>query len=375
MKNLLHAAARMALAAVLSATVLAASAADAAEADWVARHFIILPDAIGAGKSAKPSDGARTKFPRYNYDDMVLSQYRLVTEGLGIKHLRLVIGNSMGGMHTWLWGVKYPEFMDALVPMASQPTEMSGRNWMLRRMLTESIRRDPDWNEGNYTAPPRGLKLANQFFGFATIGGNQALYKAAPTRAKADQIVDERLAAPFTADANDFLYQWEASRDYNPAPGLERIRAALLAINSADDSAAQRLSGSERERFSSRGRRARAEKRSRTPVRRCTEPGPGGRSRKALMLSDQRLQQRGQATQHGHGQRHRAQPACMARPGVGLCVAGAAVVAGQVFGEGFAAPGLRCLRVHGASCEVPRWVTRRHVGTVARPRCSRMSGP
>ena len=163
-----------------------------------ARHFIILPDAIGAGKSAKPSDGARTKFPRYNYDDMVLAQYRLVTEGLGLKHLRLVIGNSMGGMHTWLWGVKYPEFMDALVPMASQPVQMSGRNWMLRRMLTESIRRDPDWNGGNYTTPPRGLALANQFYAFATIGGNQALYKAAPTREQADRIVDERLAAPFT---------------------------------------------------------------------------------------------------------------------------------------------------------------------------------
>ena len=200
-----------------------------------ARYFIILPDAIGAGKSAKPSDGLRTKFPRYNYDDMVLAQYRLVTEGLGLKHLRLVIGNSMGGMHTWIWGVTHPQFMDVLVPMASQPTEMSGRNWMLRRMLTESIRQDPDWNGGNYTAPPRGLKLANQFFGFATIGGNQALYKAAPTRELADKLVDERLAAPFTADANDFLYQWEASRDYNPAPGLLRIRAALLAINAADD--------------------------------------------------------------------------------------------------------------------------------------------
>jgi homoserine O-acetyltransferase len=200
-----------------------------------AHHFIILPDALGAGKSAKPSDGLRTKFPRYGYEDMVLAQYRLVTEGLGLKHLRLVIGNSMGGMHAWLWGVRYPSFMDALVPMAAQPTEMSGRNWMLRRMLTESIRRDPDWNGGNYSAPPRGLALANQFFALATNGGNQALYKDAPSREKADKWVDDRLAAPFTADANDFLYQWEASGDYNPAPDLPRIRAALLAINSADD--------------------------------------------------------------------------------------------------------------------------------------------
>jgi len=199
------------------------------------RYFIILPDAIGAGKSSKPSDGQRMKFPRYSYDDMVLAQYRLLTEGLNIRHLRLVLGNSMGGMHTWLWGVKYPGFADVLVPMASQPTEMSGRNWMLRRLLAESIRQDPDWNGGNYTAQPRGLRAANQFFGFATNGGSQAYYQAAPTREKADKLVDERLAAPFTADANDFLYQWESSRDYNPAPGLERISATLLAINSADD--------------------------------------------------------------------------------------------------------------------------------------------
>jgi homoserine O-acetyltransferase len=199
------------------------------------KHFIIIPDALGAGKSAKPSDGQRAKFPRYNYDDMVLAQYRLVTEGLGLKHLRLVIGNSMGGMHTWQWGVRYPGFMDVLVPMASQPTEMSGRNWLLRRALVESVRQDPDYQGGNYTAQPRGMKLANQFFALATNGGNQALYAAAPTREKADKLFDERLAAPMTADANDFVYQWDASRDYNAAPGLEKIRATLLAINAADD--------------------------------------------------------------------------------------------------------------------------------------------
>jgi len=200
-----------------------------------AKYFVILPDAIGAGKSAKPSDGLRAKFPRYNYDDMVLAQYRLVTEGLGIRHLRLVIGNSMGGMHTWLWGVRYPEFMDALVPMACQPTEMSGRNWMMRRMLIDSVRKDPDWKGGDYVAQPGALRIAAVFFGVATIGGSQAYYKAAPTREKADKLLDDRLAAPFTADANDFLYQWESSGDYNPAPGLDRIRAAVLAINSADD--------------------------------------------------------------------------------------------------------------------------------------------
>ena len=199
------------------------------------KYFIILPDAIGAGKSTKPSDGLRAKFPRYNYDDMVLAQYRLVTEGLGIRRLRLVIGNSMGGMHAWLWGVRYPEFMDALVPMACQPTEMSGRNWMMRRMLIDAVRKDPDWNGGDYVAQPRALRVAAVFFGVATIGGSQAYYKAAPTREKADKLLDDRLAAPFTADANDFLYQWESSGDYNPAPGLDRIRAAVLAINSADD--------------------------------------------------------------------------------------------------------------------------------------------
>ncbi len=200
-----------------------------------AKYFIILPDSIGAGKSSKPSDGMRTKFPRYNYDDMVVAQHRLVTEGLGIRHLRLVLGNSMGGMHTWIWGVKYPDAMDALVPMASQPSEMSSRNWMMRRLIIDAIRNDPDWNNGNYTTQPRALKAANVFFGIATSGGTLAYQKLAPTREQADKLLNGRLAAPFTADANDFLYQWESSRDYNASPGLERIQAALLAINSADD--------------------------------------------------------------------------------------------------------------------------------------------
>jgi homoserine O-acetyltransferase/O-succinyltransferase len=200
-----------------------------------AKYFIILPDAIGHGKSAKPSDGLRAKFPKYNYDDMVVAQYRLVTEGLGVKHLRLVLGNSMGGMHTWMWGTQYPDFMDALVPMAAQPTEMSSRNWMLRRLIIDTIRNDADWNEGNYTSQPRALKAAAVFYGIATSGGTLALQREAPTRALADKLLDGRLAAPFKADANDFLYQWDASRDYNASPGLERIKAALLAINSADD--------------------------------------------------------------------------------------------------------------------------------------------
>jgi homoserine O-acetyltransferase/O-succinyltransferase len=127
------------------------------------RYFIILPDSIGHGKSAKPSDGLRAKFPRYNYDDMVVAQYRLVTEGLGVHHLRLVLGNSMGGMHSWIWGVKYPEFMDVLVPMASQPSEMSSRNWIMRRLITDSIRNDPEWNDGNYTVQPRSARVASVF--------------------------------------------------------------------------------------------------------------------------------------------------------------------------------------------------------------------
>jgi homoserine O-acetyltransferase/O-succinyltransferase len=199
------------------------------------RYYIIIPDSVGHGRSAKPSDGLRTKFPKYNYEDMVDAQYRLVKEGLGIRHLRLVIGNSMGGMHAWIWGVKYPDATDALVPMASQPTEMASRNWMLRRLMIEMIRSDPDYNNGDYTAQPRSMKLASVFYATATNGGTLAYQKLAPTRAQADKLVDDRLAAPFRVDANDFIYAWESSRDYNPSAALERITAALLAINAADD--------------------------------------------------------------------------------------------------------------------------------------------
>ncbi|MDW5442252.1 alpha/beta fold hydrolase [Polaromonas sp. SM01] len=199
------------------------------------RYYIILPDAIGAGKSTKPSDGLRAAFPKYNYDDMVDAQYRLVKEHLGVKHLRVIIGNSMGGMQTWIWGAKYPDFMDALVPMASQPTEMSSRNWMMRRLITDSIRNDPAWSQGNYTQQPRSAQFASVFFGVGTSGGNLAFHKAAPTREKADQLLDQRLKAPFPGDANDVLFQWDSSRDYNASAGLERIQAALLAVNAADD--------------------------------------------------------------------------------------------------------------------------------------------
>ncbi len=199
------------------------------------RYYIILPDAIGHGKSAKPSDGLKTKFPKYDYADMVDAQYRLLSEGLGIRHVRLIIGNSMGGMNVWLWGEKYPDYMDALVPMASQPTAMASRNWMLRRMMLETIRHDPDYNDGNYTTEPRFMKIASVFFAIATGGGTLHYQKIAPTNEKANQFVDARLAAPMTADANDFLWQWGSSADYDAAPGLEKITASVLAINAADD--------------------------------------------------------------------------------------------------------------------------------------------
>jgi homoserine O-acetyltransferase len=199
------------------------------------KHYIIIPDALGHGDSSKPSDGLKAKFPRYDYADMVDAQHRLLTEGLGIRHVRLIIGNSMGGMQAWLWGERYPDYMDALVPMAAQPTAMASRNWMLRRMMLEAIRQDPDYNDGNYTTQPRAMKLATVFFGIATSGGTLRYQKVAPTRELADKLVDARLAEPMTADANDFLWAWGSSADYDAAPGLDRITATVLAINAADD--------------------------------------------------------------------------------------------------------------------------------------------
>ena len=199
------------------------------------KYYIILPDSLGAGKSSKPSDGLRTKFPNYSYGDMVQAQYRLVSEGLGISHLRLVLGNSMGGSQAWIWGTQYPDFMDALVPMAAQPTAMGSRNWMMRRLIIDTIRNDPAWNNGNYTEQPQAVRIASVFFDIATNNGSMALARNAPTRVLADKFLDERLARPFAGDANDLLYLWDSSRDYDASPVLENIRAAVLAINSADD--------------------------------------------------------------------------------------------------------------------------------------------
>ncbi len=199
------------------------------------KYYIIIPDALGHGKSSKPSDGLKTAFPKYNYEDMVEAQYRVVTNALGIKHLRLLIGNSMGGMNAWIWAEKYPDMMDAVVPMASQPTAMAARNWMLRRAMLETIRNDPDYNDGNYTAQPRMMKYAIVTFAIATNGGTLTYQKLAPTAEMADKIVNERLNTPIIADANDFIYQYRSSYDYNPSAELERIEATLLAINAEDD--------------------------------------------------------------------------------------------------------------------------------------------
>jgi homoserine O-acetyltransferase len=197
------------------------------------RFFIVLPDGIGHGKSSKPSDGLHARFPRYGYVDMVEAQYLLLTQGLGVNHARLVMGTSMGGMQTWLWGERHPEFMDALMPLASLPTQVSGRNRVWRRLVSDAIRNDPAWNGGNYTSQPPSLRTSMQMIWL--MGSNPVLRQhEAPTLAEADGLIDAYVAQS-DADANDTLYQLEASRDYDPGADLERIRAPLLAVNSADD--------------------------------------------------------------------------------------------------------------------------------------------
>lgn len=200
------------------------------------KYYIILPDDIGHGESSKPSDGLHMKFPRYTYTDMVVGEYRLVTEGLNVNHMRLVMGTSMGAMHTWMWGEMYPDFMDALMPLASAPVEIGGRNRMLRKMIMDSIRRDPNWNDGEYKGPLTGMMPA-QFALFIMTSTPLQLYKQSPTREQADQAFERRFYATPTrpTDPNDMLYQYDCSRDYNPAPALEKIKAPLYAVNSADD--------------------------------------------------------------------------------------------------------------------------------------------
>ncbi len=199
------------------------------------RFFIVLPDGIGHGQSGKPSDGLHARFPHYGYLDMVEAQYRLLTDGLRVNHLRLVMGTSMGGMHTWLWGELHPDFMDALMPLASLPTQIAGRNRVWRRMIIDAIRHDPAWQNGEYQAQPPSLRTAAEMLWF--MSSNPVLrQQATPTLARTDAVLDAFVAAVMKDDdANDILYAVEASRDYDPAPGLERIRAPLLAVNSADD--------------------------------------------------------------------------------------------------------------------------------------------
>ena len=199
------------------------------------KFFIVLPDGIGHGKSSKPSDGTHAKFPRYGYIDMVEAQYRLLTDGLGINHARLVMGTSMGGMHTWLWGEAHPEFMDALMPLASLPMQISGRNRAWRRIIIDAIRNDPAWNGGEYKTQPPSLRTAAELLWF--MSSNPVLrQKEAPTLAKTDEVVDKFVDGIVNADdTNDVLYALEASHDYDPGPSLEKIHAPLVAINSADD--------------------------------------------------------------------------------------------------------------------------------------------
>jgi homoserine O-acetyltransferase len=199
------------------------------------RYFIILPDGIGHGQSSKPSDGLRGRFPRYGYLDMVNVQHLLVTEGLDVNHLRLVIGTSMGGMHTWLWGERYPDFMDALMPLASLPTQISGRNRVWRRIATDAIRNDPQWMGGEYTTQPPSLRTALAM-SYLMASNSSLRQQQMPTLALSDAAFDKAMATPLPGDdANDVLYRLEASHDYDPGPQLERIRALLVAVNSADD--------------------------------------------------------------------------------------------------------------------------------------------
>jgi homoserine O-acetyltransferase len=199
------------------------------------KYFIVLPDGIGHGKSSKPSDGLRAKFPQYGYTDMVEANYLLLTAGLGVNHLRLAMGTSMGGMQSWVIGERHPDFMDALMPLASLPTQTSGRNRIWRKTVIDAIRNDPAWMDGNYTTQPPSLRTAGALIYF--MGSNPVLrQEAMPTLAKTDEVLKTALDTTMREDdANDLLYQVSASWDYDPGPGLERIRAPLYAVNSADD--------------------------------------------------------------------------------------------------------------------------------------------
>jgi homoserine O-acetyltransferase len=201
----------------------------------IARYYIILPDAIGHGKSSKPSDGLHMKFPHYTYDDMVKADYLLLHDGLHVDHLRLAMGTSMGAMHTWVWGETYPDFMDALMPLASAPVEIAGRNRMFRSMIMQAIRSDPEWNNGEYTKQPLNGLIAAEYSLWMMGSSALQLHKTNPTHEKADAAVVTLRQKAEKDDANDMLYYFDASTDYNPSPLLDRIKAPLYAVNSADD--------------------------------------------------------------------------------------------------------------------------------------------
>lgn len=202
----------------------------------VTKYYVILPDNIGHGKSSKPSDGMHAHFPQYEYADMIALQHELVQKGLGVNHLRLILGTSMGCMHSWMWGETYPEYMDALMPLACLPVEIAGRNRIWRKMIIDGIRQDPDWKNGDYTTEPRaGLQISADFL---LIAGSAPLHmqEELPTREAADKFLEDAMKRITSSlDANDFLYAVSSSRNYNPSPKLETIQAQVMFINSADD--------------------------------------------------------------------------------------------------------------------------------------------
>ena len=198
-----------------------------------AEYFIVMPDAIGRGGSSKPSDGLRAKFPHYRYHDMVDINYRLIGEGLGIGHLRLVIGSSLGCMHSWMWVAMYPDLMDGMVGLSCQPVEISGRNWLMRRGAAEAIRHDPDYKDGNYDKNPTHYLYAAA--GAYNTESPTRIQEMAPTKAAADALYEKRLADLAKGDANNQLYALESIMDYNPEPDLDKIKAKVLLINAAED--------------------------------------------------------------------------------------------------------------------------------------------
>ncbi|MBC7624256.1 MAG: alpha/beta fold hydrolase [Aeromicrobium sp.] len=201
-----------------------------------ARYYLVLPDNIGHGKSSKPSDGLRAKFPQYDYDDMVVAQKRLLEEGLGVNHLRMILGTSMGCMHAFVWGVTHPDYMDALMPLACQPVAIAGRNRVWRKMAIDAVRNDPDWLGGNYAKQPRAAVTTAANLLILAGGAPIQMQNNLPTREAADKFVEESVARNIADfDANDFMYAVASSRNYDPSPGLEKIRAPLMFINTADD--------------------------------------------------------------------------------------------------------------------------------------------